>query len=384
MEESSASLPPFSSVSSNSLQKQIETCIEEWSCLDLSQKQKELQDWAQKIANTVDSSANSRQNLVQETKKFQKGSEDEKQRHLPSLIKMYQQEIDHLRDRALFAEKAVLSTFADFASIGDPASILSAAVSEIRKIQQFSELEQQNQKLHKDSVLLNSELSQLKDSQKKLKVLEEETRSLKANFDELLEKRIHQVSNQLIEKHVEELECEKTIQVQLRDQLQQVERELAKSKEQQDQHQSIILEIRSESEVKSNSLQSEIDLLSEENTKLCNQLSQLKQESDKFPQLERDHQNRLKVQLDLELQLAQKELEIRHLCDSLELSEKEKSVQVQSLSSLNALLEQQLTSKVSSPPSFYHYLQIIKKKSIPSGVLRCDQRQMSSLLWRKP
>eukprot|EP00794_Sanderia_malayensis_P014305 gene14305-15793_t len=320
----------------------IKSVLKCWKDFSLPEHQKVLDLEAIEIGNRQDAADKSRKRLVESTREFKKGTEDEIRKKVSPLIKALQSEVDQLSKRSKAAENSFLSLYKKLLEVPDPVPVLEQAQQQQQHLIKFKDLEIENQKLRETLDEYHVEFKEVKNQEVTIKELRERLKELEEKNEEKLQAKLKDRAKNL-EKDFDNREKQfQEAQLTLASQLGEAESKVKElQKELSDLH-GELFDVKSKSEEVAAARASEIDII----------------ESD----LERANQNRLSLEKyaeSLKEQLTQA-LEARQT----EATDEERLNQ--SLSSVTAAsLEIQLTAKdreISQLVEEVHHLQNLLNK----------------------
>mmetsp|Transcript_37897 Transcript_37897/g.97829 ORF Transcript_37897/g.97829 Transcript_37897/m.97829 type:complete len:530 (-) Transcript_37897:770-2359(-) len=257
---------------SASLIRDIQSTLRGWKEFDLTKKKGELEEAGIEISDAREKSSTSRKHLSSMTRDFKKLPEDEKIKGFGPVIKAYQAEIDNITKRAKHAEGAFLPLYASLYEASDPAPVLERAVEELSKtstlVTQLAEVEDLNKKLVKEIEDYKKDFTTIRSQAPIIRKLEEKIKAMEVEMDAKIAKEVaaskSEAKKEESARKDEYLEREEGLKREL-----MKERELCKEMGQRvDRLQSELMEAKSQLETSGGDASTQIELLSEEVTRL--------------------------------------------------------------------------------------------------------------------
>ncbi|GJQ15303.1 hypothetical protein GpartN1_g7094.t1 [Galdieria partita] len=182
-----------------------------WKQINYEQFKEQLEKMSMDIVEKQNQSKTSRKRLTETTKEFKHSSSEEKAKNLNTLLKSYQSEIDRLTTRATFAESCFFQVVQKLYATTDPCLFIAELEEWKWKYQQVVEekkqLKQELDQFHRETIDVQRQDATIRQLQKQLKQLEEDTerkvaeksKQLEAEWNETLKNtKAHQESQQSI------------------------------------------------------------------------------------------------------------------------------------------------------------------------------------------
>ncbi|KAH3683971.1 hypothetical protein WICPIJ_005046 [Wickerhamomyces pijperi] len=164
----------------------FEKALHSWTEVSLPILQQQLDDKGILLNETQTKSLESRKGLATKTKEFRKLDDDLKLKEFKSLLKLYQQEVDSLTERAKQAESSFFDVYRSIGELPDPKPLLEASLDSVIVSQEIDELRSKNNSLQEE-LLKFADYDQLKAKLLRLEQKSSETLNnrLKMKEDEL-------------------------------------------------------------------------------------------------------------------------------------------------------------------------------------------------------
>mmetsp|Transcript_14221 Transcript_14221/g.19818 ORF Transcript_14221/g.19818 Transcript_14221/m.19818 type:complete len:656 (-) Transcript_14221:1343-3310(-) len=318
--------PPSTLVTPTTSKKNsLEVLIEHWKAINLESRKNELDSQATEIANFKDASLESRKKLAEQTKNFRKVPDEEKIKNFGSLLKLYQEEIDKLTKRSKFSENCFLTMYKLLADAPDPIIGLAAALEESQKSSKVGELDLENRKLRTELEEFRKEFQEVQNQEVTIRRLEDKIADYQSKMDQIIQEKTSQVEQQLKDEFQKTLENLRDREHEAKRQLSAAQSDLSRMQHALDVAQSELLDFRSRYDDKQAAKQSELDMLVEELDRTRQKMLLLEKQRDKLSeqndfiksnQMANIHSGN--VLPDLELEVAQKDIEITQLKEHIQ------------------------------------------------------------------
>nr|XP_019003298.1 homeobox protein cut-like protein [Kwoniella mangroviensis CBS 8507]OCF66759.1 homeobox protein cut-like protein [Kwoniella mangroviensis CBS 8507] len=191
-----------------------------WKEINLSELQKSLDSTALELVENQKENLVGRKKLAEQTREFKKLPDDaEKFSAIKVLLKAYQGEIDSLTRRSKVSETSFLNVYKLLADAPDPYPLLDAAVDQTVKIAEARVLESELSRLREENNDLKKNLKEYKDSEDRRKKAENKVEQIEEKMEELIQERVNQKENELNAEYDERMrnyeEREKDLQRQV-------------------------------------------------------------------------------------------------------------------------------------------------------------------------
>ncbi|WRT70279.1 uncharacterized protein IL334_007277 [Kwoniella shivajii] len=191
-----------------------------WKEINLSELQKSLDSTALELVENQKENLVGRKKLAEQTREFKKLPDDsEKFNAIKVLLKAYQGEIDSLTRRAKMSETSFLNVYKLLADAPDPYPLLDAAVDQTVKIAEARVLESELSRLREENSELKKNVEEMKDVEERRKKAESKVDQIEEKMEDLIQERVTQKENELNAEYDERMhnyeEREKDLQRQV-------------------------------------------------------------------------------------------------------------------------------------------------------------------------
>ncbi|CAI5733733.1 unnamed protein product [Peronospora farinosa] len=175
-----------------------------WKAFDLDSKRVLLDSQGSTMKSDKEASVRSRKKLAEITKQFRRlASDTDKAAGAGSLLKAYQEEIDHLTRRAKFSENAFFQLYKGLYAAPDPAPALSLAASTL----ETDEVMEENRQLQQELKEYEAEFVTLKNQDITIRNLEEQVAVAAREMEETVHQQVEQRTSEL-DKQLENVQLE--------------------------------------------------------------------------------------------------------------------------------------------------------------------------------
>lgn len=234
------------------------------------------------------------------------------------MLKSYQDEIDRLTKRSKFSEAAFLSLYKVLAEVPDPVPAFESLLNEVGKSSRVAELEHENRKLQKELETFRKDFQDVKNQEVTIRRLEDKLRDYEAKMEDLVAAKVEANARSLREAHEKELEKAGEREAALQRKVAVQQEELARVAQALEAAQKHYFELKERYDEDQHTKQLELDLLASEVDRASQRALALERERDKLREQLRQAEQLVPAappppQPDLELQLAQKEIELSRL-----------------------------------------------------------------------
>lgn len=309
----------------HSQRNSLKVLIDQWKAIDLDGKRNSLDQQASEIADNKDASVNSRKKLAEQTKDFRKLPDSEKIANIGNLLKFYQEEIDRLTKRSKFGENAFISLYKLLAEAPDPVIGLTAALNESQQSSRITELEIENRKIKTELEEFRKEFQEIKNQEVTIRRLEDSINDYEAKMQDIVEERVKANEKALKEEQTKTTELLKDKEQELRRQYNQAQEELSRAQHTLEITQTELLDLKLKYDEKQSANQGELDMLLDELERSRARILVLEREREKMSeQTEFVKVNQFSnfhpsgSTADLELDVAQKDIEITQLKEHIQ------------------------------------------------------------------
>ncbi|CAI5717759.1 hypothetical protein KXD40_001125 [Peronospora effusa] len=175
-----------------------------WKAFDLDSKRVLLDSQGSTMKSDKEASVRSRKKLAEITKQFRRlASDTDKAAGAGSLLKAYQEEIDHLTRRAKFSENAFFQLYKGLYAAPDPAPALLLAASTL----ETDEVMEENRQLQQELKEYEAEFVTLKNQDITIRNLEEQVAVAAREMEETVHQQVEQRTSEL-DKQLENVQLE--------------------------------------------------------------------------------------------------------------------------------------------------------------------------------
>eukprot|EP01116_Phalansterium_solitarium_P014863 TRINITY_DN3274_c0_g1_i2.p1 TRINITY_DN3274_c0_g1~~TRINITY_DN3274_c0_g1_i2.p1 ORF type:complete len:434 (-),score=142.96 TRINITY_DN3274_c0_g1_i2:1182-2483(-) len=291
-----------------------------WKAIQLDKRRNEWDTQAGEIVANQDASVASRKALATTTKDLRSGLDAETKTRISPLLKSYQEEIDKLTKRSKFAENAFVAMYKLLAEAPDPYPGLTAVLEDSGKSSRVSELEMENRKCKSELEEFRKEFQEIKNQEVTVRRLEDRIADYESKMEDLIKQRVAESEAKFKEQHDIAAAEFQDREHELRRRLEQGRDELHRAQYLLERTQKELSDARNRTDMLQGSKQHEMDMLADDNERLRSRVLQLERDVEKFAEGV-PGSNRFSATMspmsELELELAQKEVEILRLRDSL-------------------------------------------------------------------
>ncbi|WWC64644.1 uncharacterized protein I303_107255 [Kwoniella dejecticola CBS 10117] len=201
-------------------EENFSTALTTWKEINLSELQKSLDSTALDLVENQKENLVGRKKLAEQTREFKKLPDDaEKFSAIKVLLKAYQGEIDSLTRRSKMSETSFLNVYKLLADAPDPYPLLDAAVDQTVKIAEARVLESELDRLREENGDLKKSLGEMKDVEDRRKKAENKVEQIEEKMEDLIQERVTQKENELNAEYDERMrnyeEREKDLQRQV-------------------------------------------------------------------------------------------------------------------------------------------------------------------------
>ncbi|KAL6063317.1 hypothetical protein QOT17_011633 [Balamuthia mandrillaris] len=366
LSSSSSSLPSVGALGAAAGGATVDAVIQQWKAFNLNGSREQLDKQAAEVVHNQDTSLESRKKLAEATRKFRQLPPETKLKSFGSLLKSYQEEVDRLTQRGSFAEKVFLTLYRSLAEIADPVQALQSALNDTKHAEKLAEQEQENKRLQRQLQEFRKEFQEVQNQEVTIRNLEEKLRNYETKTEELVASRLHNAISQVHEEHHAELESMREREAELTRQLELSRTEAAHIRRAYEDTQAQIFDLKTKHDSEQAAKQAQLDIVVNEVERANANVLALERERDRLKEqllkgMPGGEAHPVGTSPDIELSIAQKDIEISQLTERLQVAEeshqKTLHAHAEQVASLQTLLERKeeevkaLTTKLESNPT---------------------------------
>ena len=300
-------------------------------------------------------------------KAFRKLSDDEKLKGFGGLLKLYQEEIDTLSKQAKFSENSFLNVYKFLAQAPDPVLGLTAVQAnheyKDRSNSRISELELENKRLKTELEEFRKDFQEIKNQEVTIRKLEEQIEEYEIQFQEIVVNKIKESQEKMEMENNKTLNSLREKEVEIEKIKQQYNNEINRLQHTLEICQTELLDLKSNYDSKQIAKQTEDQMLQDEVDRLRIKLLTVESQYEKL--LNGNDSNKIKgtasgsiinssisgnsvtFNTDLELEVAQKDIEIQHLREEYNKLEQQTQFEITNLKIQLHSSQEQLTIQIS-------------------------------------
>jgi len=331
----------------------LQVVLDQWRAIDLDTRRNELDKQATEIADNKDASMVSRKKLAEQTKQFRKYGDPDKLSNFGNLLKLYQEEIDKLTKRSKTAENSFLSLYKLLAEAPDPVIGINAAMNDSQQSSRDSnrvgELDIENRKLRTELEEFRKEFQEVKNQEVTIRRLEDKIADYETKIQTIVEERAQATEKVLKDEQERTVENLREREQDLKRQLNNSQEELIKLQYTLEATQTELLDVKIKNDEKQGINQRELDMLLDELERARSRFLTLEREKERSSESDFARTQLPPLQssssADLELEVAQKDIEISQLKEHIQKLEQQLFGKTNTLKSEVLTLTEQLHSE---------------------------------------
>ena len=314
------------------MSKNIGDIIDTWVEFDIKSIQHELDDKVIEIAQQLEEGDQSRKRLIEQTKDFRKGLNEEHRKLIAPILKSFQIEVDASSKRSKLMEQVLLKLYKQLIDLPDPKPALENAQQIKKKSERVQDLEIENKQLRETLDDYNVEFAQVKNQEVTIKMLKDKIKEMEEKSEQIVQQRIKEKEKELHRYFSDKEDQLQTNQLDLVKKLGDTEAKYLSLQSQFQKSQTELYEIKQRQDELLNAKTCEIDILMQDLDKLseravnaerlAEQYMQMSNKQSKYDENEQLVDNsRLFSNLQTnsyEIELAAKEKEISQLVEDIQ------------------------------------------------------------------
>lgn len=330
-----------------------------WTAFDLKTVQHELDDKVIEIAQHLEEADQSRKRLIEQTKEFRKGLNEDQRKLVGSILKQFQVEVDASSKRTKLMEQVLLKLYKQLIDLPDPLQALENAQKQMKKAERVQDLEIENKQLRDTLDDYNNEFAQVKNQEVTIKMLKDKIKELEDKSEQLVQQRIKDKEKELQRFFSEKEDQLQTTQLDLAKKLGDTEAKCLALQTQLQKSQNDLYEIKSKQDELLNAKTCEIDILLQDLDKMNERavnaerlaeqyMQSLSAKQNEINNSEKNASNDMKLSYQtstLEIELVAKEKEISQLVEDIQKLQMKSNKSREFYESQRQQLEDRLASK---------------------------------------
>jgi homeobox protein cut-like len=172
------------------MSKNVKTILDDWIQFDIKSIQHELDDKVIEIAQQLEEGDASRKRLIEQTKEFRKGLNDEQRKLVAPILKQFQIEVDASSKRNKLMEQVLLKLYKQLIDLPDPGPALENAQRQSKRAEKLQDLEIENKQLKSTLDEYHQEFAQVKNQEVTIKMLKEKIKELEDKSEQQVQQRL--------------------------------------------------------------------------------------------------------------------------------------------------------------------------------------------------
>ena len=329
--------------------------FEIWKEFDFESIKTELDSKVIEIAQQLEEGDQSRKKLIEQTKDFRRGLNEDQRKLVAPILKSFQVEVDSSSKRSKLMEQVLLKLYKSIIDLPDPVPALESVQRLTKKCERVSDLEIENKQLRETLDEYNNEFKEVKNQEVTIKMLKDKIKDLEEKSEVYLQQRIKEREKEMQKNFSDKEELSKTVQFDLVKKLGETEAKCLSLQAQLQKANNDLYELKSKQDELINAKSCEIDLLMLDLDKMNERAAnaerlaeQLSKKSSEYNSAELDKKADLNEQLktgSFEVELAAKEKEISQLVDDIQKLQIKANKARELHESQRAQLEERLNSR---------------------------------------
>ncbi|XP_057294347.1 protein CASP-like [Hydractinia symbiolongicarpus] len=199
----------------------LKSVLKCWIEFNLPALQKSLDETAAETAQRQDEAEKAKKLLIELTKEWRRGADEEMKSKVSPLIKAFQKEVDSLSKRSKSAESTFLMLYKNLLEIPDPVPSLKQAESIKKQLDKAKDLELENQKLRETLDEYHSEFAEVKNQEVTLNKLKEKIKEYEEEAEKklktMLEEKEKELQMQFVDREKQVIESKLELATKLGD-----------------------------------------------------------------------------------------------------------------------------------------------------------------------